>query len=75
MMKKARPVYEEMKKQAEALSTPEKKYGVGVSVSIYNANDDGADESGSNIELLKDGSVMIYNTWEDHGQGADMNLI
>ena len=75
MMKKARPVYEEMKKKAEKLSTPEKKYGVGVSVSIYNANDDGADESGSNIELLKDGSVMIYNTWEDHGQGADMGTV
>ena len=74
-MKKARPVYEEMKKKAKELSTPEKKYGVGISVSIYNANDDGADESASNIELLKDGSVMIYNTWEDHGQGADIGTV
>ena len=75
MMKKARPYYEEMKKKAKELSTPEKKYGVGVSCSIYNSNDDGADEAASNIELLPDGSVRVMNTWEDHGQGADMGCI
>ena len=73
MMKKARPYYEEMKKMAKELSTDEKKYGVGVSVSIYNSNDDGADEAASNIELTPDG-VKIMNTWEDHGQGADSGV-
>ena len=74
MMKKARPIYEEMKKKAAELSTDEVKYGVGVSCSIYNSNDDGADEAKSDIELTKDG-VTIYNTWEDHGQGAVVGSI
>lgn len=74
MMKKARPYYEEMKKKAAELSNDKVKYGVGVSVGIYNSNDDGADEAASNIELTKDG-VILYNTWEDHGQGADMGCI
>ena len=74
MMKKARPYYEEMKKKAAELSTDEKKYGVGVSIGIYNSNDDGADEAASNIELTKDG-VILYNTWEDHGQGADIGCV
>lgn len=43
-------------------------------IGIYNSNDDGADEAASNIELTKDG-VIIYNTWEDHGQGADIGCL
>jgi len=74
MMKKARPIYEEMKKEAAEKSTDKIKFGVGVSIGIYNSNDDGADEAASNIELTKDG-VMVYNTWEDHGQGADMGCL
>ena len=74
MMKKARPYYEEMKKEAAAKSTDKVKFGVGVSIGIYNSNDDGADDAASNIELTKDG-VIVYNTWEDHGQGADMGCL
>ena len=74
MMKKARPYYEEMKQEAAAKSTDKVKFGVGVSIGIYNSNDDGADDAASNIELTKDG-VIVYNTWEDHGQGADMGCL
>ena len=74
MMKKARPYYEEMKKEAAEKSNDKFKFGVGVSVSIYNSNDDGADEAASNVELTKEG-VTIYNTWEDHGQGADIGCV
>lgn len=75
MMKAARPIYEDMKKEAAKLSTDKVKYGAGVSVSIYNSNDDGADEAASNIELLPNGNVRVMNTWEDHGQGADIGVI
>ena len=74
MMKKARPYYEEMKKEAAAKSSGKVKFGVGVSIGIYNSNDDGADDAASNIELTKDG-VIVYNTWEDHGQGADIGCL
>ena len=76
MIEAARPVYEEMKARAAKKNEAggKIKYGVGVSFSIYNSNDDGADEAASAVELTKDG-VVIYNTWEDHGQGADMGCV
>ena len=74
MLTRLRPLYEEAKKRAEDDSTDKIKRAVGVSIGIYNANDDGADEAASNIELTRDG-VILYNTWEDHGQGADMGCV
>jgi aldehyde oxidoreductase len=74
MLTRIRPLYEEAKKRAELNSTDKVKRAVGISIGIYNANDDGADEAASNIELTKDG-VILYNTWEDHGQGADMGCV
>ena len=74
MVTHIRPLYEEAKKQAAALSTDKIKHGVGVAIGIYNSNDDGPDEANSHIELTKDG-VILYNTWEDHGQGADMGCV
>jgi aldehyde oxidoreductase len=74
MLTRIRPMYEEAKKRAEANSTDKVKRAVGISIGIYNSNDDGPDEAASNIELTKDG-VILYNTWEDHGQGADMGCV
>jgi aldehyde oxidoreductase len=77
MIKKARPIYEEFKKDAEKKNGDgdgKIKFGAGVSFAIYNSNDDGADEAANGVELTKDG-VTIYNTWEDHGQGADMGTV
>ncbi|MDR0653420.1 MAG: molybdopterin-dependent oxidoreductase, partial [Synergistaceae bacterium] len=77
MIEKARPIYEEFKLDAEKKNKAgdgKIKYGAGVSFAIYNSNDDGADEAGNAVELTKDG-VIIYNTWEDHGQGADMGTL
>ena len=55
--------------------TPEKKRGVGLAVGIYNVGNDTADLADSDIELNPDGSVTIYNTWEDPGQGADIGTL
>ncbi|QTX32684.1 molybdopterin-dependent oxidoreductase [Aminithiophilus ramosus] len=74
MVNRMRPYYEEAKAKAEALSTDTVKRGVGISIGIYNSNDDGADDANSHIELTRDG-VTLYNTWEDHGQGADMGCV
>lgn len=74
MVTRVKPFYEEAKKRAAALSTDTVKRGVGVSIGIYDCNRDGPDESHSTIELTKDG-VILYNTWEDHGQGADIGCI
>ncbi|MDR1481442.1 MAG: molybdopterin-dependent oxidoreductase [Synergistaceae bacterium] len=76
MIEKARPIYEEFKAEAERKNAAGGKlrYGAGVSFGIYNSNDDGADEASNGVELTKDG-VIIYNTWEDHGQGADIGTV
>ncbi|MDK2956611.1 MAG: aldehyde oxidoreductase [Desulfovibrionales bacterium] len=66
-----RPKYEEAKKYAAANSTAEVKRGVGVSLGVYGCGLDGPDGSEAWAELNEDGSVTIYNCWEDHGQGAD----
>ena len=47
-----------MKKNAAELSNDKVKYGFGVSIGIYNSNDDGAAEAASNIELTKDGVIL-----------------
>ena len=74
MIRRIRPYYEEAKAFAKANSTDKIKRGVGIAFGIYNSNDDGPDEAESDVELTKDG-VILYNTWEDHGQGADMGCV
>ena len=75
MIDKLRPKYEEAKKRAAANSTAEVKRGVGVSIGIYGAGLDGPDTSEADAELNADGTITIFNTWEDHGQGADMGTL
>jgi aldehyde oxidoreductase len=71
---KLKPKYEEAKKRAKQLSTPEKKRGVGLSLGIYGCGLDGPDSSETAVELTKDG-VTLYNSWQDHGQGSDLGAL
>lgn len=75
MIEAIRPLYKEAKEKAAANSTDTIKRGVGVAIGIYGAGLDGPDTSEANAELNPDGSVTIYNAWEDHGQGADMGTL
>lgn len=74
MFEMLRPKYEEAKKRVAAKSTDQVKCGVGFALGIYGCGLDGVDSSESWAELTKDG-VTIYNSWEDHGQGADMGTL
>ena len=74
MFELLRPKYEEAKKRVAAKSTDQVKCGVGIALGIYGCGLDGVDSSESWAELTKDG-VTIYNSWEDHGQGADMGTL
>ena len=75
MIDKLRPRYEAAKKRAAERSTEAVKRGVGVAVGVYGAGLDGPDTSEVDVELNPDGTVTIFNTWEDHGQGADMGTL
>ena len=66
-----RPKYLEAKKRCAELSTPETKRGVGIALGIYGCGLDGPDGSAARAELTPTG-VIVSNSWEDHGQGADL---
>lgn len=51
------------------------KKGVGISVGIYGCSPDGADASTVKVELNPDNIVTVYNSWEDHGQGANIGTL
>lgn len=70
-----RPKYKAALDEAERLSTPEKKRGVGVSVGVYGCGLDGVDGAEVWVELLPDGNVQVSTNWQDHGQGADIGLL
>ena len=75
MFEKARPVYYEAKERLAKMNTDTLKYGVGFAVGVYGCGLDGKDSSGANIQLNPDGTVTVFNAWEDHGQGADIGTI
>ena len=75
MIDKLRPRYEAARKRAAERSTDAVKRGVGVAVGVYGAGLDGPDTSETDVELNPDGTVTVFNTWEDHGQGADMGTL
>ena len=71
----ARPKYLEAKKRVaekNAKSDGRIKYGVGVSLGVYGCGLDGVDASECWADLNPDGTVTMRNSWEDHGQGADI---
>ena len=78
LFNKARPLYEAGKKRVaekNAASDGRYKYGIGVSLGVYGCGLDGVDTSSAYAELNPDGTVTIYVSWEDHGQGADMGAL
>jgi len=75
MLDTLRPKYAEAKKRVAAASTAEVKRGVGIALGVYGCGLDGPDTAEAVIELNADNTVTVYNTWEDHGQGADMGTL
>ncbi len=75
MLDKLRPKYLEAKKRTAANSTATIKRGVGISLGVYGSGLDGPDTAETNAELNADGTITLFNTWEDHGQGADMGTL
>ncbi len=70
-----RPRYQAALEKAKKASTAEKKHGVGISLATYGSGGDFEDASEAWVELQPDGSVTVYNCWQDHGQGADIGTL
>ena len=71
MIETLRPKYQAAMKAAQAKNDDRYKHGVGVSIGVYNSGGGGPDPSEAAVELGPDNVFTVYNTWEDHGQGAD----
>jgi aldehyde oxidoreductase len=77
LLDKVRPYWTKAKETAKEKnnnSTGDIKYGAGISLLCYGCGLDGADTSEAWAEITKEG-VTVGNSWEDHGQGADMGTL
>lgn len=70
-----RPKYKAAVERARQASTDGRKCGVGLSVGVYGCGLDGPDTSEAWVALNPDNTVTVGNSWEDHGQGADMGTL
>ncbi len=75
MFDKLKPKYNAACSKAKANSDNNIKRGVGISVGVYGCGLDGPDAAGAKIQLNADNTVTVFNTWEDHGQGADIGTL
>jgi aldehyde oxidoreductase len=75
MFDKLKPKYDAACSKAKANSDSAVKRGVGLSVGIYGCGLDGPDAAGAKVQLNADNTVTVFNTWEDHGQGADIGTL
>jgi aldehyde oxidoreductase len=76
MFDKLRPYYEKAKKDVEEKNKNggNKKYGMGIAILHYSSGLSGADSSEAWAEINPTG-VTIGDSWEDHGQGADIGTL
>ena len=75
LMEAVKPYYEQGKENAAKFNVPGKKRGVGITVGGYNVTGGSSDMAEVAIELMEDGTINHYNTWEDQGQGADVGTL
>ena len=73
---KLRPIYKKALESAKAKNAEggDVKYGAGITLLEYGCGLDGADSSEAWVELTEKG-VTVGDSWEDHGQGADMGTM
>lgn len=76
MIEKMKPYYKEAKERVakKNVNVQGKKYGIGTTILLYGSGLDGADSSEAWTEITPNG-VTVGNSWEDHGQGADMGTL
>ena len=75
LMEMLKPHYDEFKAQAEAGKKEGKHMGVGIGLGGFLCTLGMWDRAGAALELLPDGKIAVYNTWEDMGQGGDIGTV
>lgn len=75
MMRIMKPYYDSFVKDAKTASTPEKKRGVGIAWGGFNVTEGATDESTVDLELMADGTITKYDTYQELGQGGDIGSL
>ncbi len=75
LLEKIKPIYDEYKAEAEAARKQGKNVGVGLSMGGFIITIGMFDSAEAALELMPDGGITCYDTWEDVGQGGDIGSL
>lgn len=75
LMEMIKPHYDEFKAEAEQARAEGRHVGVGIGLGGFLCTLGMWDKAENALELLPDGKVAVYNTWEDMGQGGDIGSL
>ena len=75
MMKLMKPYYDQAVAEAKAADTPEKRRGVGLAWGGFNVTEGGTDTATVALELLPNGQIAKYDTYQELGQGGDIGSL
>lgn len=75
MMKLLKPHYDRAVAEAKAADTPEVRRGVGLAWGGFNVTEGPTDSASAALELLPDGKIAKYDTYQELGQGGDIGSL
>lgn len=75
LMEMLKPHYDEFKAEAEKARAEGRHLGVGIGMGGFLCTLGMWDKADNALELLPDGNIAVYNTWEDMGQGGDIGTL
>ncbi len=75
LLEKIKPYYDAYKKEAAEAKAQGRHVGVGISMGGFNVGKGFIDHCENALELLPDGKIAVYNTWQDVGQGGDIGTL
>lgn len=75
LLEAIKPTYDAYKKEAEEARAQGRHVGVGISMGGFNVGKGFVDHCDDALELMPDGGICVYNTWQDVGQGADIGTL
>ncbi|MCQ2405863.1 MAG: molybdopterin-dependent oxidoreductase [Oscillospiraceae bacterium] len=70
-----KPRYDMFKAEAEAAKKEGRYVGVGLGGGRIIEGKSFIDHCENDVELMPDGSISVYNTWQDLGQGGDIGTL
>jgi len=75
LLETIKPDYDEFKAEAEKAKAEGRHVGVGLAAGGFNVGKGFIDHCENDLELLPDGKIAVYNTWQDIGQGGDIGTL